>query len=323
MPLFSIIVPVYNVEKYLHRCLASILVQSFSDYEVLLVDDGSPDSSGSICDVYSEKDSRIKVFHKENGGVSSARNVGLDNSKGEYILFVDADDELTSFALGAFAETIIRYKNADVIQGGVITIGGDKGFVVCPSLKEYDDSQDCVTNFLLHTVPWGIWSKAFRRDIIEKFHIRFVPGIIMGEDQLFMCHYQFHARSYAICAQDVYYYHLDNESSVMHNKDKTKSYCSEIRVAEESILSLPPNPNDLLFRFVYRFLSYENYDRMVGQCYDRNKVKKQIRQSYERVKHSSAPFWAKFMFWYLSLPTFIMSFRISQSLYNRLLNFMK
>ena len=92
MPKISVIVPVYKAEKYICRCVDSILAQTFTDFELLLIDDGSPDNSGAICDEYAASDSRVKVFHKENGGVSSARNVGLDNACGEWITFVDADD---------------------------------------------------------------------------------------------------------------------------------------------------------------------------------------------------------------------------------------
>ena len=92
MPKISVIVPVYNTEKYLNRCIDSILAQTFTDFELLLIDDGSTDCSGKICDEYAAKDSRVRVFHKENGGVSSARNMGLDNAQGEWITFVDSDD---------------------------------------------------------------------------------------------------------------------------------------------------------------------------------------------------------------------------------------
>ena len=84
-PKISVIVPVYKAEAYLHRCVDSLLAQTFTDFEVLLVDDGSPDRSGEICDEYARKDRRVRVFHKENGGVSSARNMGLDNARGEYV----------------------------------------------------------------------------------------------------------------------------------------------------------------------------------------------------------------------------------------------
>lgn len=94
IPLLSVIVPVYNVEKYLTRCIDSILNQTFSNFELILIDDGSPDRCGEICDTYVQKDARIVVIHKENGGVSSARNKGLDIAKGKYLTFVDSDDDI-------------------------------------------------------------------------------------------------------------------------------------------------------------------------------------------------------------------------------------
>ena len=90
----SVIIPVYNVEKYLHQCIDSVLRQTYNDYEVILVDDGTPDNSGKICDEYAKKDIRITVIHKTNGGISSARNAGLDIATGDYIMFVDSDDYL-------------------------------------------------------------------------------------------------------------------------------------------------------------------------------------------------------------------------------------
>ena len=92
MPKLSIIVPVYKVEQYINKCIDSILNQTFTDFELILVDDGSPDNCGKICDEYAQKDERVRVIHKENGGVSSARNLGIDEAKGEYVSFIDPDD---------------------------------------------------------------------------------------------------------------------------------------------------------------------------------------------------------------------------------------
>ena len=90
----SVVIPIFNADKYLHRCINSVLSQSYTDFELLLIDDGSTDKSGKICDEYAREDDRVRVFHKENGGVSSARNLGLDNAKGEWVSFVDADDRV-------------------------------------------------------------------------------------------------------------------------------------------------------------------------------------------------------------------------------------
>lgn len=112
----SVIIPIYNAEKYLHRCIDSILSQSYCNLEILLIDDGSKDASGNICDQYAIKDRRVKVFHKENGGASNARNTGLDHCSGEWISFVDADDYLLSdtFRKGMFEQ--LRGVHYDVIE---------------------------------------------------------------------------------------------------------------------------------------------------------------------------------------------------------------
>ena len=113
--MISIIVPVYNVEKYLHRCIDSILAQSFTDFELLLVNDGSKDKSGEICDEYAAKDSRVRVFHKENGCVTSARKLGFDSSVGEYVLFVDSDDYIDKDGIASLVS--LSDDDVDIIIG--------------------------------------------------------------------------------------------------------------------------------------------------------------------------------------------------------------
>lgn len=122
MPLISIIVPVYNSVSTLNRCLDSILNQTFSDWELLLIDDGSTDRSTELCDQYASKDQRIKVFHKKNGGVSSARNIGLSHAKGEWITFVDSDDEIPK---NTFTDEC-RYFKEDLIVGAYYAKDGEK-----------------------------------------------------------------------------------------------------------------------------------------------------------------------------------------------------
>lgn len=118
LPKISIIVPVYNVEKYLNKCLDSILAQTFEDYELLLIDDGSSDKSGNICDEYEKKDKRVKVFHKENGGQSSARNAGIDAACGEYIGFIDSDDYIDNDMFEQLYNDVTK-NDADVAVCGI------------------------------------------------------------------------------------------------------------------------------------------------------------------------------------------------------------
>ena len=114
IPKISVIIPVYNTEKYLRRCIDSVLAQTYQDFELLLIDDGSKDSSGAICDEYASQDTRVRVFHKENGGVSSARNLGLDHARGEWITFVDADDWMADDMLQQMLDTADA-EGADVV----------------------------------------------------------------------------------------------------------------------------------------------------------------------------------------------------------------
>lgn len=128
--MISVIVPVYKVEKYLRRSIESVLNQTYTDLEIVLVDDGSPDQCGMICDEYAQKDSRIRVIHKENGGLSSARNAGIKIAKGEYITFLDSDDYIENDAY----ETLINVAantDADVIEGGIKYIDHGKLKIRC------------------------------------------------------------------------------------------------------------------------------------------------------------------------------------------------
>ena len=123
--IITVIVPVYNKEKYLKNCLNTILTQTFEDFELLLIDDGSTDGSPRICDEYAEKDSRVRVIHKENGGVSSARNLGIETAKGDYLTFCDADDELLSTALSDMYAAALNY-SADFVVGGIENVSIDR-----------------------------------------------------------------------------------------------------------------------------------------------------------------------------------------------------
>ena len=115
MPKVSIVTPVYKAEKYLQECIESVLAQTHKDWELLLVDDGSPDRSGDICNEYAEKDVRIRVFHKSNGGVSSARNLGLEQMKGEWVIFVDSDDVIAPNTLEICLQKCID-NELDIVQ---------------------------------------------------------------------------------------------------------------------------------------------------------------------------------------------------------------
>ena len=182
MPKVSIIVPVYKAEKYLNRCIDSILAQTFIDWELLLIDDGSPDKSGEICDEYSKKDQRIKVFHKSNGGVSSARNLGLDYVKGQWITFIDADDYIDS----SFCNINEAEINDIIIKRNYI-VDIDKSIKEVKQIKtpsSIDNMEEFLSQYLYANIFRTPWGKFFKSNILK--NIRFPLGQRIGEDAAFM-----------------------------------------------------------------------------------------------------------------------------------------
>ena len=209
-PKISVIVPVYNVEQYLCRCVDSILAQTFPDFELLLIDDGSKDRSGEMCDEYAGKDERVRVFHKENGGVSVARNVGIENATGEYICFIDSDDWVEA---EYFQVTNDNISDFDIMFFGAVwhyEDGGQRSLSFCPV--------ECKTNIgkeICHLLEndMGInyfgytWNKVFRRDIIEKEKLQFVENLSLSEDEVFTLAYCNKCKALKIIDKPLYHYY--------------------------------------------------------------------------------------------------------------------
>lgn len=204
-PLISVIVPVYKVETCLPRCLDSIIHQTYQNLEIILVDDGSPDNSGAICDEYAKKDKRVRVIHKQNGGVSSARNAGLEAASGEYIGWVDSDDWIER-DMFEYLKNLAVTCQADVAQCGRYWENGD--FVA----KEYGSLHGPQTIDLLSEITpamWNgianeVWCKLFKSDIIE--NLRFREDFSVGEDIDFILHVLRKAERLAIGSEAKYHY---------------------------------------------------------------------------------------------------------------------
>lgn len=216
-PKISIIVPVYNAEKCLNRCIDSILSQSFSDFELLLIDDGSRDESGAICEEYSEKDKRVRVFHKENGGVSSTRNVGLDKAIGEYLCFCDSDDYVDSDWLSNFtdyfpSEMIIQgfkwQKEKDVRWSYVKNQSGTFGLI-----------EALISLYSLNNMGY-LWCRCFKASIIKKYNIRFIETYQLREDYEFITSYCTHVTRVSLVSSCSYNYFMPNYSGTKYNKVK-------------------------------------------------------------------------------------------------------
>ena len=207
--MISVIVPVYKAEKYLHRCVDSILAQSYTDFELLLINDGSPDNCGAICNEYAAKDSRVRVFHKENGGVSSARNFGLDNARGEWVAFCDSDDYVTADWLSAYSDAIAN--NVDLAIQGYNIIYGDRTIMKelpqCEG-RTIEDKRDLITSLMCQGVYGYLWVKLFRRQIIEDNHIRFDTNSTFREDEQFFSKYLEYVTNFRCIDKENYYYIL-------------------------------------------------------------------------------------------------------------------
>ncbi|MCL2328359.1 MAG: glycosyltransferase family 2 protein [Bacteroidetes bacterium] len=183
-PIVSIIIPVYNAEKYLRDCINSVLAQTFSDFELLLINDGSSDSSGKICDEYASHDVRIRVFHKENGGVSSARNFGIDNAKGKWVAFIDSDDWVEI----AYLEHLLQ--GNDIVElrvAGYVDYRpkGKKIFQLEPELFFNQQIQSYYAKYISTYTIFAVWGKLYLLSTINKYHIRFDIRLSYGEDNVF------------------------------------------------------------------------------------------------------------------------------------------
>lgn len=215
----SIIVPVYNVEKYLSECINSILAQSFPDYELILIDDGSKDNSGRLCDDYARRDARIKVVHKENAGVSEARNSGLDIAVGEYVTFIDSDDCVNPDYLD-YLISEIRKQKVDMVLSGIVMEyfteeRGSIRYTITESQKltvralfeklELDYPQICIC---------GPWCKLYKNSIIQRNGIRFDKNLSNGEDTCFNLDYFKKIETVFFSRQIFYHYRRLNPNSL-------------------------------------------------------------------------------------------------------------
>lgn len=217
VPKISVIVPVYNTEKYLRRCIDSILAQTFTDFELLLIDDGSTDGSGAICDEYAALDSRVRVFHKPNGGVSSARNLGLDNARGEWITFIDSDDWIDQ----VYFEKIVSWKwsdEADIIISSFKHIH-ENGEVCYKYPQWYDDKIQGIRTLIISMGGTCVWAKFFKRSILEKYRVKFPVGIRYCEDFYFCATSYIYSNKICYIDSSYDYNYFDRETSVCKNLD--------------------------------------------------------------------------------------------------------
>lgn len=260
-PLISVIVPVYNVERFLSRCIDSILAQKYKNFELLLINDGSKDASGHMCDLYAEVDARIKVFHKENGGVSSARNLGLEKAKGEWITFCDSDDYVKDFWLDNFIKNIDATTDF-VCQGyeASSAISGKHSIGI-----NADANAESILDNITHNDLLGyVCTKLFKKNIIERSGIIFNERIRFREDCFFVIQYLSKIENKAKCIDSPGYIYCEipnYESKYEDNGDMLEGYIDEVKKAIINKNSLACNYSlrlcvELVIDSYYKMKSY-------------------------------------------------------------------
>jgi glycosyltransferase involved in cell wall biosynthesis len=211
---YSVIIPAYNAEKTIHRCLDSLLPQLQDDSEIIVVDDGSADHTFDICREFASKESRIHVFTKDNGGVSSARNCGLDHAQGEYVVFVDSDDAVRP----VFFDLIRKYTSLDpdyILFHFDLVFSRGKKEDVCTDAKE---TRKLLCAALRRQLLNCTWSRVFRKELIEQNHLRFDERLSIGEDKVFVVRYSLKCKTACFVYADVYQVFTDNADSLSRKK---------------------------------------------------------------------------------------------------------
>ncbi|MBO5179734.1 MAG: glycosyltransferase [Clostridia bacterium] len=293
--IISIVVPIYKVENYLRECVESIKNQTYPNLEIILVDDGSPDNCGKICDELALEDNRIKVIHKVNGGLSDARNAGIDVATGEYIMFIDSDDLMELTACEKLI-TEIKNKNAQMVIGNYIYVNDDgsswskevfskekyKNFKL--DIKDYRDSF-----FVMNS---AVWNKIYRLDFIRENNMKFIVGI-PGEDAPFTTLYFIKSNDVYYINDIVYKYRQRGDTTSISNNCDLK-YFKGISVAYKHIYNNFNDNNELgFYRFFYAksmtYMLYKFIDSIKMSDDERIDALTEMRWFYKLSKELNVP----------------------------------
>lgn len=264
--MISVIVPVYNAEAYLGECVESLMRQTLNDIEILLINDGSIDNSAVICEKYSALDNRIRFFNQPNAGVSVARNKGLQEAKGEYVCFVDADDVVAS----NFLQTLFDMSGCgDFAICGYTrnqSILGQKGSTV----KYYDTKSFIIQIFDESLVHPNIWMMMFKNAIIQKKKISFTPGCVRNEDTEFYIKYMIHENRIAVSDYKGYFYR-DNPNSAVHKfNEKSLTFIeADQRISDELVKAGIMNNNNLIVPASVQYFIYQTARQKNIEIYDK------------------------------------------------------
>lgn len=290
-PLISVIVPVYRVEKYLERCVKSILSQTYKNLEVILVDDGSPDQCPAICDACAEKDARVKVIHQENKGLSGARNAGIDAASGEYLAFVDSDDYVSPHFIEELYQLLqdtgcaIGQCRFSYVKGNGLVEEGDSAFCIYRGeslMEQLYGPEEKATCFVV------AWNKLYRAELFKETGIRYPEGRI-HEDEATTYRLFHEAKKLAFLDRALYGYYTENGGSI------TSVFSAKrlqwLTAHEERIAFFKKNGYEKLLPAAYRKLCdacITFYFRCTEQVKDAEELKKELRKRLETYRANGA-----------------------------------
>lgn len=295
---YSFIVPIYNVEKYLNRCIDSILSQDYKNFELILIDDGSPDGCSQICDSYAKKDNRIRVIHKVNGGLVSARNKGIEEAKGDFICYVDGDDWIKSNLISSVNKIINRYNDVDMVVYSGRRIFEDHMEDLPFDIEEglYDkkrlnveiypymmyDRRKPFCNGLVFPVAWN---KIYKRELLKK-HYCTNEKIKMGEDNAFVFECLLHADKVFFLDEKLYEYNQLNTVSFTNSYDKDRFYNN--RLLTEYISSRISGINEMIDYQINAFNAYWLIMAVFHEVKNNNSIINSKRHIAEQIKENES-----------------------------------
>lgn len=282
----TVIVPIYNASHYLYECIHSIIKQTCSDFELLLIDDGSTDNSSDICNFWVEKDGRIKYFRQENSGASSARNHGLRKAQGDWVIFIDSDDYVLPNYLSDLYDITKKNTDVDLCIDGVRIYQENKQIrLVSFENKIYsaDDALQLFCDIKIHKYGYSV-GKLYKKSIIDKYHLRFDENICIAEDSVFMMNFISKCSHIAFCNKCNYIYNLHSNSlstSVSNYEKELYSY----NAYKDIIISLKKqyNMTDDAFEYLYSPIVFF-IDRVLNSIYiEQNTPYKQRLEKIRRI----------------------------------------
>lgn len=281
-PKVSIIVPIYKVEKYIHKCIDSILSQTFTDFELILVDDGSPDKCGEICEQYALKDGRIKVIHKENGGLSDARNVGMEYANGIYTIFVDSDDWIETTMIEKMIKLIDKY-NADIVQVGFYYAYKDY-LLYDDRYHSENDKPVVLDNFSLmkelvinERVKNFAWGKLYKTELIKD--ISFEKGVLF-EDVFWAHQVMQRVNQYVLSNKPLCYYLQRDDSIVSTYSTRNLDIIKGLKERHEFIEKHYPNLSDESYKLILKTSLLHHSLLLRNKDKDNEKIHRKNIQDY-------------------------------------------